>query len=996
VRKSMNSIFGQASSRMAFRAAGAAVHLLVLLFFTGIPAKAQYRFDVWTTEKGLPQDTIRGIHQTPDGYLWIATLDGLSRFDGERFTNYKKSNTPGIVSTRFDAMVGGNDGDLWMVTESGLITRYHNGSFQTYGERQGLPENNPAFGITSDNSGHVWVALTDVVVQWDEEAGRFQETSLKIPRAKVLRWGHLGFWGWDDKGVHCFVQGQVMEAPLPSWLPGSSIVEAAVDQKKNIWLETVKGEHINIAAGKATMMPPEATIDYADREGHNWKMRIGQRLDRSIEGVAFETNSPGAFTQVVEDRENSLWLGTEGHGLYRLHRQFVQMYSKAQGLVDSMIYPIYQDHTGAVWIGAWNSGLSRFEDGKFTNYTVADGLPNPLVTALYEDRTGQIWIGTHEGLTTFVNGKLRKPQGPVLSDRAFVQTIYQDKSGTMWFGTPQGLAKYSDGVTQIFTTKDGLATNSVDVIIESKSGDLWVGGYGGLSKIHGGQVTNAERYGSPTDSIRSLYEDSEGVLWIGTYDNGLARLKNGQLTRYGLRDGLFSSGAFQIFEDAHNNLWMSSNHGIYRVSKKELDEFAENKRKSISSIGYGAIDGMLTAECNGGLWPAGIKMPDGKMWFPTENGIAIVDSENVPHNEKAPPVVIESSVLDRVQSETPKSIRVASGQENLEINYTALSFIKSSQIKFRYMMEGLDTDWIDAATRRTAYYSHMPPGNYVFHVIAENSDGVWNVAGQSLPVVVQAPFYKTWVFLAFLLLLGAGLIWAVGNYRIRQLQRAQRAQHAFSQQLIASQEGERKRIAAELHDSLGQRLIVIKNLALLFLKAHGTHAKDDDQVEKLGEISSEASLAIEETRSIAYNLRPFQLDRLGLSKSIDRLIRTVSNSSGIHFSTDLTNIDDVFPEELRINFYRIVQEALSNIMKHAEATKVNVQIRRTERHVIFIVRDNGRGFARANTQAGRGGLGLTGMSERASLLGGKLKIQSEPGSGTVMTVEIPTRGEGHA
>jgi signal transduction histidine kinase len=387
------------------------------------------------------------------------------------------------------------------------------------------------------------------------------------------------------------------------------------------------------------------------------------------------------------------------------------------------------------------------------------------------------------------------------------------------------------------------------------------------------------------------------------------------------------------------------------------------------------------------------------MWFPTQNGIAVIDPETVPHNEQPPPVVIESSQLDHVELPVTGPLQIAPGKQNLEIQYNALSFIKSDLIQFRYKMDGLDADWIDVGSRRTAYYSHMPSGNYVFRVIARNSDGVWNNIGQSLPVLVLAPFYKTRTFLTFLLLLGAALIWVIANYRITQLRRAQVEQHRFSQQLIASQESERKRIAAELHDSLGQRLVVINNLALFFLRSHLHDAKDGEQAEAIKEISAEASSAIEETRSIAYNLRPFQLDRLGLIKSIEALIRTVSKSSGIHITTDLANVDNVFPDGLRINFYRIVQEGLSNIMKHAHATEVNIHILRTDTGVVLSIQDNGRGFtpaARAGQADALGSFGLTGMAERATLLGGRLKVRSEPGSGTMMTVEIPLVGADHA
>ena len=549
----------------------------------------------------------------------------------------------------------------------------------------------------------------------------------------------------------------------------------------------------------------------------------------------------------------------------------------------------------------------------------------------------------------------------------------------------------------MFSTRNGLATDDVRTLVESSTGDLWVGGYGGLSVGQLGRFQHwTERDGLPSNNIRSIYQDSQGVLWIGTYDGGLARLKSGHLTHYGQSDGLFNNGVFQILEDADEDLWMSSNRGIYRVSKRELNEFADGQRKTINSIAYGKSDGMLNVECNGGFWPAGVKTRDGKLWFPTQNGVAVIDPKSVPVNGKEPPVIIESSVLDNVSLPVSDTIRVLPGKQSLELHYTALSFIKPDHIQFKYRMEGLDAGWVNAGNRRTAYYSHMPPGNYRFQVTARNSDGVWNDLGQSVPVVVLAPFYRKWWFVASLCCLCVGLLAAIANYRVQQARRAQIEQQRFSQQLISSQEGERKRIAAELHDSLGQRLIVINNLALFFLRARGPDAENTEQFDAIEEISTEAALAIEETRSISYNLRPFQLDRLGLTKSIEGLIRSVSKASSLQVTSELVNVDEVFPEELRINFYRIVQEALSNIMKHAAATEVNVQVQRGIARVTLSIRDNGRGseqFSRA-PNAGPGGFGLTGIAERASLLGGTLRMRSEPGKGTVVLVEIPVPVEG--
>jgi len=707
------------------------------------------------------------------------------------------------------------------------------------------------------------------------------------------------------------------------------------------------------------------------------------------------------ITALYEDREGNLWIGTQRRGLYRVRKQVIMTYSKQHGLVDNNVYPIYEDRAGAVWIGAWYTGLSRFKDGKFINYTKRDGLASNLVTAIGEDQAGRLWVAAfgdaeHSGLRVFEgfkNGRftvfnnLKALNGQV---SVIYQGRGQDREVALWFGTEHGLAQYKDGAIIIRTTKDGLAGNEVKVIIEGAAGNLWIGCYGGISRFKDGKLTTwTERDGLASNNVRALYEDGEGALWIGTYDGGLGRLKDGRFTRYTTKQGLFNDGVFQILEDSRGYFWMGCNRGIYRVSKQELNEFAEGTRQTITSIAYGRSDGLLNPECNGGRWPAGVKSRDGKLWFPTQDGVAVIDPEAIPTNSQPPPVVIESFLLDRAPVAFDRPVQIAPSQENFEIEYTALSFINSEHIRFKYKLEGLDHDWIDVGIRRTAYYSHVPPGRYTFKVIAANSDGVWNTEGRSLSVVVLPPFYRTWWFISLATLGVAGAVFLGYEYRIRQLKRAQGAQQAFARQLIASQEHERKRIAAELHDSLGQSLAIIKNRALLSLSTPEDH---DRALEQLREISEAAAQVIVETKEIAHNLRPYQLDRLGLTKTIKGMVERVAETHPLRFALDLDRIDGLFPPEAEINLFRIVQESVNNIIEHAEATEASVLIKRNERRVAVTIRDNGKGFVSGAPKTAsltpRRGFGLIGIAERVRLLGGDYDIQSVPGQGTRVTISI--------
>jgi signal transduction histidine kinase len=551
--------------------------------------------------------------------------------------------------------------------------------------------------------------------------------------------------------------------------------------------------------------------------------------------------------------------------------------------------------------------------------------------------------------------------------------------------------RYKDGALGVWTTKDGLAGDEVKVIIEGATGDLWIGCYGGLSRFKDGRLTTwTERDGLASNAVRALYEDGDGSLWVGAYDGGLTRFKDDRFTRYTTKEGLFNDGAFQILEDARGNFWISCNRGVYRVSKHELNDFAAGRLSSITSVAYGRSDGMPNPECNGGRWPAGVKTRDGKLWFPTQDGVAVIDPEAIPRNDRPPPVVIESFLLDRapVAPLSPdRPVRIAPGWKNFEIEYTALSFINSERIRFKYKLEGLDQDWTDAGTRRAAHYSYVPPGDYVFRVIAANSDGVWNTEGQGLRVIILPPVYRTWWFVTLAAIGAAGLLWLAWRYRVVNLKQAHAAQQAFSRQLIESQEGERKRIAAELHDSLGQRLVVIKNLALIVLSSP---SRNGDAREQLEEISAEASHAIGEVKEISHNLRPYQLDRIGLTKAVEAIVRTARSASEIVFTAEIDNVDDALPKDLEINFYRVVQEGVNNILKHSRATEAGVTIRRDPDGLRLTIRDNGKGFTpgAARLDSPRGGFGLIGVAERAQLLGGKAVIQSAPGHGAMISLKI--------
>jgi signal transduction histidine kinase/ligand-binding sensor domain-containing protein len=966
--------------------------ILCALFVGSVTAQTQFRSTQWTVDSGLPQNIIRGIVQAPDGYLWVATLNGVARFDGVRFTIFDKSNTPGITANRFASMVRGVGSDLWLYTENGAITRYHQNEFSTLGEAEGIPVGS-AHGLTNDSHGNIFVLRDEKIFRWNEGSNRFEPMAENDEvQYKGLNWDGTGFWGARGQNLYCFVHGKFSIHMVPSYLPLATVKKVAAGADRAIWLELPDGHFARLFEDTWELhSEPIQTPFLGSRR--SWKASIDNHLNRILSFPSEGLEKGIRYNMVYEDNEHNVWVGSEGQGLYRVQQQTIHVYSVTQGLAGANVYPVFRDEHGDMWIGTWPAGLTRFHEGAFKTYTTKDGLPG-LVSALAEDGLGNLWIGTHSGLAVLSRGHIRVPKD-LPNDLPVVQAILKIHNGDLLLGTPKGIYEYraanTDHNSSWLEPPGEASVGDVRVMIESRNGDIWVGGYGGLTRMHNGQLTRwTEREGLPSNNVRSIYEDAQGVLWVGTYDGGLGRYSDGQWTRYTQKNGLFDNGVFQILEDAQANLWMSSNRGIYRVSKQQLTDVATGKRRSLITVSYGRADGMQNVECNGGLWPAGAKDEDGKLWFPTQEGVAVVDPESVPVNQRPPRVVIESADLDHTPADLEKPITITPGHESLEIQYTALSFSRPEQIAFRYMMEGLDTNWQDVGHRRTAYFSHIPPGSYTFRVMAANSDGVWSTIQSSLPVTVLPPFYLTRWFLVVISALAFGLLYMLWSLRVRQLKSIQAAQQIFSQQLIASQENERRRISGELHDSLGQRLIIIKNHALYLLRPKADLQSQEERRQTIEEINTEASLAIDETRTISYDLRPFQLDRLGLSKAIEALIRSASRATGIHFSTNIADIDTSFPEDLRINFYRILQEGVNNIMKHSGATEAEISVEKTSRGISLSIRDNGIGFFPQQKVTGisKGGFGLTGIRERALLLGGTVEVESQPGVGTLLVINF--------
>ncbi|MBK7934832.1 MAG: hypothetical protein IPK01_15455 [Acidobacteria bacterium] len=484
-------------------------------------------------------------------------------------------------------------------------------------------------------------------------------------------------------------------------------------------------------------------------------------------------------------------------------------------------------------------------------------------------------------------------------------------------------------------------------------------------------------------------------MWLGTYGGGINRLREGKLEAITTAQGLHDNFVSRILVDDAGRFWVLGNLGIFSVGRDELNSVADHDKSSIIGSVYGVADGMKSSEASGGHQYAGIKTRDGRLWFPTIKDVVIIDPTLTIRT--APKVIIEGastrpddgrSQSAPVEISKTNSMSIPIGQRDLEIRFTGLSFSKPESIRFFYKLDGLDGDWTDAGTRRTAFYPYLPGGDYTFQVRAVNANGVMSENTAVLSIVVDKYFWQTSWFALFGLF--ALSIVAIVGYRIRmgQLESRRLKQVEFSKQLLNAQESERGRIATELHDGLGQNLLIIRNWAHLGLDA----SEDPAEVqERLQQISETAAQALHETRAIVRNLSPQNLRRFGLTDAIRNITEQIESATGVIFELKLDNIDGLFPEEAELSIYRVVQECLNNIIKHSESPRGRVSILRMGDTVSILIADYGKGFATNQYFESNGstrGFGVQSVLQRVKLLGGEINIESRDSDGTRIHIRL--------
>jgi signal transduction histidine kinase len=603
-----------------------------------------------------------------------------------------------------------------------------------------------------------------------------------------------------------------------------------------------------------------------------------------------------------------------------------------------------------LWVGT-PDGLNRVRGGKIDAFTSADGLPDDFIRSLLADADGSLWIGTRRGLTHWTN-----PQSGIAGARM-----------------------------QTFTQANGLGSDLVGSMVRDASGNLWVATLAGLSRLYGGKISNfTTADGLSSNVITALLSRPNGTLLIGTQDHGW-NLWDGRRFTPAPGNGLEQTTIHAILDDSGGHLWFATGNGIARCDCAGMGEKmgAASQSPGCSHwMEFGAADGLRSRETATNSHPSAWRSRDGRLWFATPKGLVEVDPAHFPVNAVAPPVAIERFTVDDVAlalHEAGTRLRVEAGHVHFEFDYAGLSFVAPQKVRYRFMLEGVDRGWTKAGTRRTAYYTNIPPGSYTFRVQAANNDGVWNNEGAALAFELRPHFYQTAWFYVLMVALAVGIVVVLLRLRLR------RAEGEFRAVL-----GERSRIAREIHDTLAQGYVGISVQLEVLAELLRQH-KSDDAAKHLDLTRGYVREGLADARQSIWALRSQDSDETTLPVRLRRMAEA-EGSSGLESRFNIFGAYRPLPPDMEREILRVAQEAIHNVKKHAGAKHLFVQLEYGPGEIALEVRDDGQGFAVGEPQA-PGHYGLTGMRERAAAIGGTLEVTSDQGGGTTVRLRAAAARE---
>jgi len=1042
----------------------------------------------WTVKDGLPVNSINTLLQDRAGYIWAATFDGLVRFDGIRFTVFNSANSEELPSNRIIQLKEGRDGALWLITEQGHVVRFRDGRFTNVAFERGKPSTSPA-ALFVDSLGAVWVGTPEGL--WTVQGDRLVRVGRGTLDARVTtitqrRDGSV--WvGTDGAGVFRlssdrrvtrvatdpaidadFIVRLVEDASGSLWIAGNrglSVLRDRVVHAKSseplsftsivvqvpatgaVFVQASSGVY-RIESDSAIPVAPGFSTNglrlWTDADAV-WSVR-GRDVFRDSQRV-FTLPERLVVTAALVDREGSLWVGTDAAGLHRFKQALFSTYSVAEGVAYPNVYATYVDRAGTIWLGTWGKGVSRL-DPATGRVSAPLSLPDPsAVNSFYQDSAGAMWIA----MGAFGGGVLRctlpsmacSAEGPrELRDRS-VFALYGDADGRMWAGAAGMLFRYDGKSWTTFPPSSGGPEATVRAFASTRDGAVWMGtNGGGLTRYRDGtfaRVTRAD--GLPSDVVRSLYQDADGWLWVGTEGRGLARLDprawgaapratpnaTRRIVRIGTKDGLFDEVIHQILEDDNGRLWMNTNRGIFWVPRAELNAFADGKVARVHSTAYAERDGIRNREGNGGVQPAGAKGLDGRLWFPTQDGVVVVDPAKVRRDRVTPPLVVEQ-VVAHGEALRPErdSVALRPNERDLQIEYTALTFLEPNNVRFRYRLDPYDAGWVDVGNRRTAFYTKVPPGRYTFVVEASDAAGGWYEPGTRLAVQVLPRAWETrafrWVVVAAL---GMLVFVAVRLREARLRARALHLERVVDERTAALRDREREladrnaqlqsvdQAKTRFFANVSHELRTPLTLTIGPLEDLRARAGGDPKVERWLDIALRNSrrllrlvnqiLDVAKLDARAMHLAPRPLDLAPFTRGVVAAFVPVADRKGIRLTVEtIDSLPGAFDADA---VEKILTNLLSNAIKFTPAGgAVHVALATDGTLARLVVRDSGPGIpadqivhvferfyqvdeSATRTQPGTG-IGLSLVKELVELHGGTITVDSGD-AGTTFTATIP-------
>jgi signal transduction histidine kinase/ligand-binding sensor domain-containing protein len=914
------------------------------------------RFDK-TTERfkqfklSINDNFIHGIYPSANNELWIRTAGGLNKIDSTKdkyikSTGFGKDTLNAMISEEPNTLLEDDEGNLWIGTSENGLYKYDlkNKTFKNYKfnpEDSNSLSNNDISKILEDKKGNLWISTY---------SGGFNKLDIRSEKFKRFQHNSLN----SNSIVSDTIYHMVINIDETLWIGTSGGISVFDPHTDNF---------INLQSDANLFSLSDISDLYCDNVGAvwicspheygfiicntlKWKFDYYKNLIGDNDSLTYN-----AVTSVGEDHQGNYWIGTP-NGIDVLNkkktkiRHFDHDPKDSTSLGNEHVLNIYKDKKNFMWIGSWYGPLDRYDADKdmFTHYYDLDGegfRPFQII----EDKKENLWIGLGEA-------GIR-----VLDSSRTVMKVYLDKP--------------------VYTN-----VNITDIFEDSKK-NIWIGSRLGLATID--LMTDSIIFHNPNDSNTSIFyvlginEDESGYLWVGT-TNGLYSFDITSKTyqhfnniKDGGRDDIIG-----LMRDAKGNFWSTIDKGItmFNINNKTFTN-------------YGVSDGFQVNTFN--IKPQQYKALDGEMFFAGSKGLTSFYPDSIPQNKNIPTIVLTDFRIfnNEVKLDTSiveiKKITISYKENFFSFDYAALDYTNPIKNQYAYMLEGIDKDWNYVGNQMSANYTDIEPGEYTFRVKGSNNDGVWNEEGTSIKVSITPPWWQAWWFKSC----GAALIFMTAGYgykkRVNKLKKDKTAQEEFSKKLLNSQEEERKKIASVLHDSIAHDVLITKNSSEIGIRSAG---ENEEVKEILNKISEQSSSTLNELRRIQFNLHPYEVEKLGLTKAIKSIVDRVSKSSEIEFTIEEDFIDKTFSEENEIHLYRIIQEAINNIIKHSSATEADIRIVRTEENIFIIISDNGKGFSK-NYALRMNSMGLSGISERVKLLGGNMEIESESGNGTILKINLP-------